>query len=77
MLETPVYSISGSGVGGLGLGFELRASERRDLNSRPTAPVKIGQHYLSNATCLMRPRSVHACFVVSRITIICCGIRHF
>ena len=31
----------------------------------------IGWHYLSNATCLMRPRSFYALFVASRITVIC------
>ena len=30
-----------------------------------------GWHYLSNATCPIRPRLFHACFVESRITILC------
>ena len=30
-----------------------------------------GRHYLSNATCLVRPRLLYACFVVSRTTIAC------
>ena len=39
--------------------------------------VWLGWHYLSNATCLIRPRLVYACSVVSRITIHCQHIRHF
>ena len=35
-----------------------------------------GWHYLSNATCLIRPRLFYACFGVSRITIRCFIIRH-
>ena len=31
---------------------------------------EIGWHYLSNATCLMRPRLFHALYIVSRVTII-------
>ena len=34
--------------------------------------------YLSNASCLVRPRLFYACFVVSTIIIIVCKIiRHF
>ena len=33
-----------------------------------SGPVKIGWHYLSNATCLIRPHLFYACLVVSRIT---------
>ena len=40
-------------------------------------PGEVGRHYLSNATCLMRPRSFSAFFVVSRIIIICQTIRNF
>ena len=36
-----------------------------------------GWHYLSNATCLVRPRLFYACFVVSRTTIIRYMILHF
>ena len=43
----------------------------------PAAKAALGWHYLSTATCLMRPHSCYACFVVSRITIICHMIRHF
>ena len=32
--------------------------------------IRIGCHYLSNAPCLIRPRSCYAQFVVSRITMI-------
>ena len=35
-----------------------------------------GWHYLSHATCLIRPHLLSACFVVSRITILCFIIRH-
>ena len=31
--------------------------------------ASFGRHYLSNATCLIRPCLFHACFKVSRITI--------
>ena len=37
----------------------------------------LGWHYLSNATCLIRPHLFHALSVVSRITIVCQTIRHF
>ena len=33
--------------------------------------TSIGWHYLSNATCWIRPHLFYACLVVSRITIIC------
>ena len=33
-------------------------------------------HYLSNATCQIRPHLCYACFVVSRTTMICCFLRH-
>ena len=36
-----------------------------------------GWHYWSNATCLIRPHLFYACFVVSRITIICHILRNF
>ena len=39
------------------------------ITNTTTPPV--GRHYLSNAACLIRPRLVYACFVVSRISIIC------
>ena len=39
--------------------------------------LNTGRHYLSNATCLRRPRLLHACLVVSRIAILCNIIRHF
>ena len=38
--------------------------------------AKLGRRYLPSATCLLRPQLCYACFVVSRITIICCMIRH-
>ena len=34
-------------------------------------PGVCGWHYLSNATCLMRPRLFYACFVVWRTIVIC------
>ena len=43
----------------------------------PQNPPTLGWHYLSNATCLMPPRSVYALFIVSRITIVCYLIRRF
>ena len=36
-----------------------------------------GWHYLSNATCLIRPRLFYVLFVVSRIALICYIIRYF
>ena len=39
--------------------------------------ITFGWHYLSNATCLIRPRVFYACFVVSGSTTTCCIIRHF
>ena len=35
-----------------------------------------GRHYLSNATCLTRPRLLYALFVVSRSTIMRCIVPH-
>ena len=35
-----------------------------------------GWHYLSKATCRMRPRLLYASFVVSRLAITCCFICH-
>ena len=36
-----------------------------------------GWHYLSNATCLIWHHLLYACFLMSRITIVCHIIRHF
>ena len=47
-------------------------SRKIGRTSRP-----LGWHYLSNDTCLIRPRLLCAFFVVSRITIISCILRHF
>ena len=49
---------------------------------RPSGPdltlhVQLLGHFLPNATCLMRPHSFYAWFVVSRIAIICYMIRQF
>ena len=33
--------------------------------------LSFGWHYLSNATCLIRPHLLHSTFIVSRITILC------
>ena len=41
------------------------------------ATATLGKHYLSNATCLMRPRLFYAPCVVSRTIIICHALRHF
>ena len=43
----------------------------------PFHVMLFGWHYLSNATCPMRPHLFYACFVVSRIAIICYILRHF
>ena len=43
----------------------------------PDSCPLFGRHYLSNATCLIRPHLFFACFVASRITITCYMIRHF
>ena len=50
---------------------------RRKLVMFLAGHADLGWHYLSNATCLIRPRSSSVCFVVSRITIVCKHIRHF
>ena len=42
---------------------------------RPRHPI--GWHYLSNATCLIRPHLFYALFIVSRITIICQTKTHY
>ena len=39
--------------------------------------TNIGWHYSSNATCLTRPHSLYALFIVSRIIIIYYILRHF
>ena len=39
-------------------------------------PVSFGWHYLSNASCLVRPHLFYAFFVVSMITILGSIIRH-
>ena len=38
-------------------------------------PAMFGWHYLSNATCLMRPRLLYALCIVSRINILCYILR--
>ena len=38
--------------------------------------VVLGWHYLSNATCLIRPHLLYALFIVSRVIISCHIIRH-
>ena len=53
-----------------------RASPSAPQARLPQARL-LGWHYFSNATCLIRPHSFYACFVVSRITIIHQLIRHF
>ena len=50
---------------------QARIPETR-LFRAPALPCpSFGWHYLSNATCLIWPCLLYACFVVSRITIIC------
>ena len=43
---------------------------------RTRALASLGWHYSSNATCLLRPGSFYALFVVSRIATLCQIIRH-
>ena len=43
---------------------------------RATDPWCVGWHYLSSATCLIRPRLLYVCFVVARSTIMCYIPRH-
>ena len=43
----------------------------------PRSTGNSGWHYLSNATCLTRPRLFYACFVVSGIAKTCYIFRHF
>ena len=45
------------------------------FDAQQTPPL-LGWHYLSNATCLIRPHVFYALFIVSRIIIICYIIRH-
>ena len=46
------------------------------VRKRKSPKGSFGWHHLSNARCRMRPHLFHARFVVSRVTIICCIIRH-
>ena len=39
--------------------------------------TSIGWHYLSNATCLMRPHVFYVLLVASRSTIVCYILHHF
>ena len=52
-----------------------RGSEQGRTDGKSKAVL--GWHYLTNATCLIRPRLFYGCFVVSRIAIIRYVIRHF
>ena len=52
--------------------------ERRAAQDRPMFMLRLvifGWHYVSNATCPMRPRLFYTFFVVSRMTMICYTIR--
>ena len=52
-------------------------SSRRAFSLRTCAvAAQIGWHYLSDATCLIRPHSFCMFFVVSMITIMCFMIRN-
>ena len=59
----------------LGVGVLLGRVQRHDPQHLLDLLVVLGQHYLSNATCLIRPPLCYVCFVVSRSTIHCCIIR--
>ena len=66
---------------GLGL-FESGATNRTAFLYTAQRMVALcspsfGWHYLSNATCQIRPHLFYTLFVVSRITIICNMISHF
>ena len=51
----------------LGLLIRRPLESQEGLGSHPGfAQSYVGWHYLSDATCLMRPRLLYACFVVSR-----------
>ena len=70
-------------VGGLAVRPRSRAKASERLRARSSRRHErarsqscFGWHYLSNATCLMRPRLFYARFLVSRGTIICYIIRH-
>ena len=49
---------------------DLQVFLRRKKRLKNTGKQRgwVGRHYLSNATCLMRPRLIYELFVVSRIT---------
>ena len=64
----------GTGTGPLAVGLD------DDVPANPglvQAVVPFGRHYLSNATCLIRPHLFYAFFVVSTITMHCYMVRHF
>ena len=46
-------------------------------NGKKERGTTLGWHYLSNATCLMRPPLFHVRCVVSWITMICYIVRRF
>ena len=61
--------------------FSLGQQSRQGLGeaslwASAAAVAHLGRHYLSNATCLIRPHSFYALFVESRIAIICQILRH-
>ena len=47
------------------------AAKAASAATTTTTTTAFGWHYLSNATCLIRPHSLYVCFVVSRTTISC------
>ena len=52
------------------------AGYRCDRWRHPRKLARLGWHCLSKATCLIRPHLFYACFVVSRLTMICYILRH-
>ena len=68
--------------------LRLLAAQKITEGPRPPTRTAHGQgwsslqafirwHYFSKTTCLIRPDSLYACFVVSRINISCYVARHF
>ena len=80
-------SSSSSSSSGSSSTSQIMGNRLRDRSSDHTRPsparycqlcrLCAGLHYLSNATCLIRPHLFYAYFVVSMITVICFIICHF
>ena len=66
-IHTRIYTQRSSSSYFIGVAWRGRLVPCQIVSLRAT----FGWHYLSKTTCLIRPRSFYACFVVSRITAIC------